>query len=63
MKKISMSEASIVVGGKTTCVNSFELNMVGDDKFCNAIKTCTDKHGVITKSYTPAAIINCGTTG
>lgn len=63
MKKINMSEASAVIGGTTTCVNSFELNMVGDVKFCNAIKTCTDKHGVVTKSYTPAAIINCGSVG
>lgn len=63
MKKINMSEASTVVGGTTTCVNSFELNLVGDNTVCNAVKTCTDKNGVVTKTFTAAAIINCGNVG
>ncbi|SFN24684.1 hypothetical protein SAMN05216516_104116 [Izhakiella capsodis] len=63
MKKINMSEASSVVGGITTCVNSFELNVVGKYNICNAVKTCTDKNGDVTKEYTPAAIINCPSVG
>lgn len=49
MKKINMNEASAIVGGTTTCVNSFELNLVGDATVCNAVKTCTDKNGVVTR--------------
>ncbi|WP_265669255.1 DUF4762 family protein [Klebsiella grimontii] len=64
MKKMTMTEASVIVGGTcTTCVNSFELTLVGDETACNAVKTCTDKNGVVTKSYTPAAMANCGNAG
>jgi len=63
MKKINMSEASAVVGGTTTCVNSFELNLVGDQTVCNAVKTCTDKNGVVTKTFTAAAMMNCPSIG
>ncbi|AVF34818.1 MULTISPECIES: DUF4762 family protein [Rahnella] len=63
MKKINMTEASTIVGGTTTCVNSFELNLVGNATVCNAVKTCTDKNGVVTKTFTAAAIINCGSVG
>lgn len=63
MKKINQSEASEVIGGTATCSNSFELNLVGNTTVCNAVKTCTDKNGAVQKTYTPAAIINCGRIG
>ncbi|WP_261797656.1 DUF4762 domain-containing protein, partial [Klebsiella pneumoniae] len=46
---MTMTEASVIVGGTcTTCVNTFELTLVGDETVCNAVNTCTDKNGVVT---------------
>lgn len=61
MKKINLSEASTIVGGTcNTCVNSFEMTLVGGNTVCNAVKTCTDKCGVVTKTYSATNIANCG---
>lgn len=60
MKKINLSEASTIVGGCDTCVNSFELTLVGGKTVCSAVQTCTDKCGVVTKTYSATNIINCG---
>lgn len=61
MKKINMSEANSIVGGCCdTCVNSFEMTVVGSKSVCNSVKTCTDKCGVVTKTYTAANLAACG---
>lgn len=64
MKKMTQAEASAIIGGTCmTCVNSFELSMVGEETVCNAVKTCTDKYGKVDTTYTPAAMSNCGSVG
>ena len=38
-EKMTMTEASVIVGGTCTSVNTFELTLVGDETVCNAVNT------------------------
>ncbi|HEY1845065.1 MAG TPA: DUF4762 family protein [Buttiauxella sp.] len=61
MKKLNVSEAQVVIGGTCkTCTDSFEW--VGDN-VCNSVKTCTDKNGVVTKTYKTAPASSCKQPG
>ena len=47
MQKLSMIEASNIIGGccKETCTSSYETVVVGGISTCKQVTTCTDKHG------------------
>jgi len=61
MKKMTMTEACSIVGGTSqTCVDSYSLALVNGQNACFAVKTCTDKNGVESKTYTPAVLGDCG---
>lgn len=61
MKKMTMTEARSIVGGAfQTCVDTYTSALVNNQTACFAVKTCTDKNGVETKTYTPAALGDCG---
>ncbi|HEY4468353.1 MAG TPA: DUF4762 family protein [Klebsiella sp.] len=46
MKKLSMIEASTIIGGcKETCTTSYDLVVVGGVATCKQVTTCSDKHG------------------
>jgi len=60
MKKMTMTEARSIVGGTfQTCVDTYTSALVNNQTACFAVKTCTDKNGVETKTYTPAALGDC----
>jgi hypothetical protein len=46
MKKLSMIEASVIIGGcKQTCTTSYDTVVVGGVSTCKQVTTCSDKHG------------------
>lgn len=46
MQKLSMIEASAIIGGcSETCTSSYETVVVGGVSTCKQVTTCTDKHG------------------
>jgi len=60
MKKISVLEATGVVGGNCkTCVSEYQNVTAGGVTSCKMITSCTDKHGTKTtlKDADPS---NCG---
>ncbi|CNH14285.1 DUF4762 family protein [Yersinia aldovae] len=62
MKKINMTDANAVVGGtcKTTCKDTYEWLTGSTTLTCQAITTCTDKHGkVVSRTATPTSVANC----
>ena len=64
MKKLNIAEASIVIGGCCqTCTDSFEWATVGNNDVCQAVTTCTDKNGVVTKTYKTAPASSCKAPG
>lgn len=64
MKKLNIAEASIVIGGCCqTCSDSFEWTTSGNDDVCKAVTTCTDKNGVVTKTYRTAPYSSCKVPG
>lgn len=64
MKKMNVTEASAIVGGTCeTCVNTYELMTVNTAEVCAAVKTCTDKNGVVTRTYQISDKANCPTLG
>jgi len=61
MKKMTMTEARSIVGGTSqTCVDTYTSALVNNQTACFAVKTCTDKNGVESKTYTPAVLADCG---
>ncbi|HCH38733.1 MAG TPA: DUF4762 domain-containing protein [Enterobacter sp.] len=64
MKKINMTEASAIIGGTCeTCENTYELMIVNGSDVCAAVTTCTDKNGVVTRSYKVSHKNNCPAIG
>jgi len=64
MKKINMTEASAIIGGTCeTCVNTYELMSINGSDVCAAVKTCTDKNGVVTRTYQVSDKANCPAVG
>lgn len=57
MKKLSMTEASNIIGGtcKETCTSSYENVIVGGVTSCKQVTTCTDKYGNSTVTMKDAA--------
>lgn len=64
MKKLNIAQAEAIVGGKCkTCTDAFEWVSNGGVEACNAVQTCTDKHGVVTKTYKVAPSSSCKQPG
>lgn len=61
MQKLSMIEASSIIGGtcKETCTTSYESVVVGGVSSCKEVTTCTDKYGNSTVSTKDAADSMC----
>ena len=57
MQKLSMIEASNIIGGtcKETCTSSYETVVVGGVSTCKQVTTCTDKHGNSTVTMKDAS--------
>jgi len=64
LKKLTISEAEVVIGGCCdTCTDSYEWVSTGGVDACNAVTTCTDKNGVVTKTYRVAPASSCKQPG
>lgn len=64
MQKMTMVEASVIVGGTCkTCSTTYELSLAGEITTCNEVKTCTDKYGTVSRTYTAADATYCGAVG
>lgn len=65
MKKLNIAEASVVIGGTCckTCSDAFEWVIVGSNDVCKSVTTCTDKNGVVTKTYKTAPASSCKMPG
>jgi Domain of unknown function (DUF4762) len=61
MKKMNMADANKIVGGTCkTCTNTYEWLSGSTTLICQAVTTCTDKHGsVVSRTVTPTSITNC----
>ncbi|AIQ99512.1 DUF4762 family protein [Pluralibacter gergoviae] len=61
MKKINTIEAMKVIGGcEDVCTSEFvKGSRYGDTLVCTEVVTCTDKHGVQTKTIKPATMDQC----
>lgn len=61
MKKMNMAEANTIVGGTgITCKDTYEWLAGSTTLTCQAITTCTDKHGKVTsRTATATNIANC----
>ena len=57
MKKLNISEASVIVGGTSkTCTVTY----VTTDSGCKEVTTCTDKHGkIVSQDSKNTALTNC----
>ncbi len=64
MKKMNMAEASTIIGGTCeTCVNTYELMSVNGSDMCAEVITCTDKNGVVNRTYKLSDKANCPAVG
>ncbi|MEN0615600.1 DUF4762 family protein [Klebsiella indica] len=60
MQKLSMIEASAIIGGcKEVCTTSYESVIIGGVSSCKEVTTCTDKYGNSTVSMKDAANNMC----
>ncbi|CFQ34946.1 MULTISPECIES: DUF4762 family protein [Yersinia] len=61
MKKMNLADANTIVGGTgTTCKDTFEWLTGSTTLTCQAITTCTDKHGkVVSRTVAPSNVANC----
>ncbi|AVJ19058.1 DUF4762 family protein [Serratia rhizosphaerae] len=56
MKKVTLSAAEAVIGGKCkkNCTDSFEWIGTDPSKVCTLVRSCTDKYGKIHQTSIPA---------
>ena len=61
MKKMNMAVANTIVGGTgQTCKDTYEWLTGSTTLTCQAITTCTDKHGkVVSRTAAPTSVANC----
>lgn len=59
MKKINLSEAEKIVGGTFVKTRGYEWVGTGDAKSCMLVTTCSDKYGLVKKTYMPVSASNC----
>lgn len=61
MKKMNMIEAMQIVGGcEDVCTSEFVVaGRPGAEPVCTEVVTCTDKHGVETKTIKAADMAQC----
>ncbi|CNK93615.1 Uncharacterised protein [Yersinia frederiksenii] len=61
MKKLNMADANTIVGGTgTTCKDTYEWLTGSTTLTCQAVTTCTDKHGkVVSRTAANTSIANC----
>lgn len=59
MKKLFLSEAESIIGGRTNCTNTFDRVPANGTLVCAAIRVCKDKHDIVTMRFSGASESDC----